>query len=255
MLQKEWLYGWVALTCSGLEQNVRFGQPLEIESAEGTSIFSHFSDLAFWNDICEAIEDYPTSGYSLMSELAKTATKGTFGKIRFLVEEFKQEMEKRDFPGWSKLIPGYLCEKPVHFTQTNVWSSLPLNSEIYVTSMLGTPCWDDFMLGKPENCRQVMQSTFAENIKILELRNVNDWLSLLSNYPPPYLRNFQGSPNITWEKHFSIPNWEKVSSDYDAVYIPMKSYLDLAYVNIGFGTNAPTILAGWHPGSLVLLSL
>ncbi|MFV4914313.1 hypothetical protein PFZ49_12380 [Microbacterium lacticum] len=88
--------------------------------------------------------------------------------------------------------------------------------------------------------------------RVYQIIGGEDWRRLCSAYgvSAPLETYDWGMPS---SDNPTVPDWERVAQDFDAVHLSIGGYIRTAYRPIALNGGAWTVLAGWHPGSTAWL--
>lgn len=86
--------------------------------------------------------------------------------------------------------------------------------------------------------------------KIYRVSDVSTWCNLVDTYGiHASVSTYDWAPKTAHRP--MVPDWNRVASDWDAVYVSVSAYMETAYWPISLSGNDWTVLSGWHPGSTV----
>lgn len=211
-------------------------------AASATSDFS-------WDEIACGIIDYPALGLQELATVrAMPGAKALFGAIQPLVENLRSATSEADLRSQSATAK-WSRRRLVEVPYTNFWSSMPAMSLLSVRVVGANALWDDFMTPQADDVE--VEDLAPESLgRILELRSIADWQRLTAQHSQ--IRMFASAPNPALNGRFLVPDWEGVSREYDSVFLSLECYLQAAYRPIDVpSSQLKTMLAGWHPASIV----
>jgi hypothetical protein len=92
--------------------------------------------------------------------------------------------------------------------------------------------------------------------RVYEIRAPEDWVSLTRRYPLDVTdgRKHDWFKVTGCDGTWHIPDWERVSRDWDAVHLTVAGYLTTATRLLGIDDRTATVLAGWNPDETFWLS-
>ncbi|WP_138316519.1 hypothetical protein [Rhodoluna limnophila] len=243
-------FAYVALNCLGFEGALAALQAGEKADPKRFLLPSSPKDFMSSETLAHrlhaAISEYPSQGAFTASIIAsRSAETAKFSRaITQLCDYFDDLMSGQNFPGWASPGSHYYRAIRCQFSPENRWTSMPTSCAIELLDTGVGYLADDFMyFDTPMESNPATFSTIATH----EIRNERDWLELISDAGHGY--KFSGSPQPEWDDSFVIPDWHELSID-KPIFISIRSYLNLAYRIIPV-KDQRTLLAGWHPGSLV----
>ena len=229
--------------------SVSMGYPTSLETFKPHD--ANIADLeTFWIRLAQAISDYPAIGYRIVHSRAFDDFCESYTNVQELVPRMHDFARALDVPGWVEPGNGYRGPLPFHRGETRIWSSLPDSCRSYVLSCGGELLLDDFQylrdctLGPESDIFAVLGER-----KLLVIRNSEDWVGLALQSSKQI--RFDGAPQSEWESVVQIPDWQRFG-DALAIFIPISAYLQFAYNFYDLPGQGRTMLAGWHPASMVL---
>lgn len=92
--------------------------------------------------------------------------------------------------------------------------------------------------------------------RTLEIRTADDWISLCRRFP----LEVTASRRHDWfrttgrQGRWVIPDWEKVSGEWDAAHLTVLGYLNGAMRALQVDAETATVIAGWDPDSTIWLT-
>lgn len=91
--------------------------------------------------------------------------------------------------------------------------------------------------------------------RILEIQSTDDWVELCREFPLEVSASRRHDWFRTTGRHgrWVIPDWERVATRWDAIHLPVDSYLRLAGRALPVEDTA-TVIAGWDPDSTIWLT-
>ncbi|WP_430866883.1 hypothetical protein [Demequina aurantiaca] len=85
--------------------------------------------------------------------------------------------------------------------------------------------------------------------RVYEITTADSWAKLCREYP----LDVTASRRHDWYRttgrdgRWVIPNWARVSPDFDAVHLSVAAYLSLAGISIDVDGTSASVIAGWNP--------
>lgn len=219
------------------------------ENTLKTTVVKDPSAQDFWARLSQAVCEYPPTGYRVMREPLVREFVSKDNWPHELVEQMNRLALELQIPGWA--VPSMQVSSPIMFRiSPGMWSTLPSSCDSMLAMLDDLPLLDEFQIvtsvasALADDLTQRKQS--AE--RVVSIRNSNDWVEHLSCGAE--LRKFAGSPQQDWNDEFLIPSWTTLKKPID-IFISISAYLGFAYEILHLPSGQKTMLAGWHPASIV----
>ncbi|WP_084128730.1 hypothetical protein [Demequina sp. NBRC 110055] len=92
--------------------------------------------------------------------------------------------------------------------------------------------------------------------RVLEIRAAHDWLGLVDRYPLDGTRRVGKCWDIAFEmsSRWMVPDWSAAAQEWDAVHLPLQSYLSFGAMPLPLSSENTTAIAGFDADTTVWLN-
>lgn len=144
--------------------------------------------------------------------------------------------------------------------QGGAWWSTPLDTKLTRSLSATAMQSPDFRLAREDaaSSRIVESHLFSvpAHSRVLNVADLHVWRSVVDSYPLEVTASRRGN---YWRQfgmrcRWLVPDWEKVSQDFDAVFISNASYLMACGIPQELSPDYRTVMAGFNPGETIWLT-
>ncbi|MGD7001320.1 hypothetical protein [Corynebacterium halotolerans] len=136
---------------------------------------------------------------------------------------------------------------------TGTWWSAPLQLGRHTSTKLGEYgatglWWQEDSFGC--ECAELVEIDVDFGARIFTIHGESGWVRLCRDYPLDVTEDKHSSwgPATARNGRWVMPDWRRVSHDFDAVYLTVRGYLGTAGRVVKIEDRTASMIAGWAPG-------